>query len=104
MVGLFPSSEAISQAFCPTSPYYKPSAKPTEHPQKRPIFSSWSAADTAKDLGKAAQNEYSRMSEKAQAKAGGIELYSAKYYAACTVGGILACVRLLLAPVAFFSN
>ncbi|KAJ9500609.1 Cu/Pi carrier [Exophiala xenobiotica] len=91
MVGLFPSSEAISQAFCPTSPYYKPSAKPTEHPQKRPIFSSWSAADTAKDLGKAAQNEYSRMSEKAQAKAGGIELYSAKYYAACTVGGILAC-------------
>jgi solute carrier family 25 phosphate transporter 3 len=44
------------------------------------------------------------MSEKAQAKAGGIELYSAKYYAACTVGGILACVRLLLALVAFFSN
>jgi solute carrier family 25 phosphate transporter 3 len=95
MVGLFPSPTAVHQAFSPTSPYYKPAAKPAEHPQKRPIFSTWSAADTAKnkaiELSEAAQAEYNKASQKAQAKAGGIELYSAKYYAACTVGGILAC-------------
>jgi len=93
MVGLFPSQAAISQSFLPTSPFYKP--EPTAHPQKRPIFSAWSAADTAKDkaheLSAAATKEYEKVSQKAQAKAGTIELYSGKYYAACTVGGILAC-------------
>jgi solute carrier family 25 phosphate transporter 3 len=93
MVGLFPSSTALCQAFTPSSPYYKPAAPAAKPHQDRPIFTSWSAADTAKELSQAAQNEYSKASQKAQAKAGGIELYSAKYYAACTVGGILACVR-----------
>lgn len=100
MVGLFPSSAAINQAFMPTSPYYKPAPEPTPHPQKRPIFSAWSAADTVKDkaeqLTDAAAKEFEKASHKAQAKAGTIELYSAKYYAACTVGGILACVRPIL--------
>ncbi|EXJ87057.1 hypothetical protein A1O3_04014 [Capronia epimyces CBS 606.96] len=95
MVGLFPSSTTIYQALLPTSPYYKPAPKPAEHPQKRPIFSTWSASDTAKgkavEISAAAQAEYEKASQKAQAKVGGIELYSAKYYAACTVGGILAC-------------
>jgi solute carrier family 25 (mitochondrial phosphate transporter), member 3 len=36
--------------------------------------------------------EFSKASNAAQAKAGKIELYSAKYYAACTFGGIMACV------------
>jgi solute carrier family 25 phosphate transporter 3 len=103
MVGLFPNSTALYQAFCPTSPYYKPTAKPVEHPQRRSIFSAWSAADTAKgkaiELSSAAQAEYEKASQKAQAKAGAIELYSAKYYAACTVGGILACVRKHLAQI-----
>ncbi len=40
----------------------------------------------------AAVQSYEKASAKAQAKTGGIELYSGKYYAACTVGGILACV------------
>ena len=96
MVGLFPNHTALYQAFTPTSPYYKPAPKPTEHPQKRPIFSTWSAAESAKgkavELSQAAQKEYEKASQKAQAKVGGIELYSGKYYAACTVGGILACV------------
>ena len=98
MVGLFPNQSAISQTFLPTSPFYRP-AKPVEHPQKRPIFSSWAAAETVKDkavqLTDAAAKEYEKASDKAQAKVGGIELYSGKYYAACTVGGILACVRSL---------
>lgn len=103
MVGLFPNTTALCQAFNPTSPYYKPAAK-QEHPQKRPLFSAWSAVDTAKDkaaaLTDAAQAELEKASSKAQAKAGKIELYSAKYYAACTVGGILACVRCTLSHLA----
>lgn len=39
-----------------------------------------------------AVKEYEKASAKAQEKAGKIELYSAKYYAACTFGGLLACV------------
>ena len=95
MVGLFPDSTAVYSSFLPTSCFYKP-AKPGAHPQKRPIFSAWSAADTVNDkaveLTDNAAKEYEKASSKAQAKVGGIELYSGKYYAACTVGGILACV------------
>ena len=104
MVGLFPSSTVLCQAFNPTSPYYKPAAPATKTRQDRPIFTAWSAADSAKELSEAAQNEYARASEKAQAKAGGIELYSAKYYAACTVGGILACVRSQCSSCASFRS
>lgn len=86
MVGLFPNTSALCQSFNPTSPYYKPAPK-QEHPQKRRLFSAWSAVDTAKDkaaqLTEAAQAEYEKASQKAQAKAGGIELYSFKYYMAC---------------------
>lgn len=99
MPGLFPDSTAIYNSFLPTSCFYKP-AQPTPHPQKRPIFSAWSAADSVKDkaveLTDNAAKEYNKASNKAQAKVGGIELYSGKYYAACTVGGILACVCLQL--------
>ena len=95
MVGLFPNTTALCQTFSPTSPYYKPTPK-LEPPQKRRFFTAWSAVDTAKDkaleMSDAAQKEFEKASNKAQAKAGTIELYSAKYYLACTVGGILACV------------
>ena len=47
-------------------------------------------------LGTGAQKEYQKASAAAQAKAGTIELYSAKYYAACTLGGLLACVSLVV--------
>lgn len=95
MPGLFPNSSVIYNTLLPTSPFYKPAA-PVEHPQKRPIFSSWSATDTVKEkaeevVDKAAA-KYEKASNKAQAKVGGVELYSGKYYAACTFGGILACV------------
>jgi solute carrier family 25 (mitochondrial phosphate transporter), member 3 len=93
---LFPSQSVIYNSLLPAaSPFYKP--PPVEHPQKRPIFSSWSAADTVKDKAEQvaadAAKQYEKASNKAQAKVGGIELYSGKYYAACTAGGILACVR-----------
>ena len=44
------------------------------------------------ELSDAAAAEYQKASATAQAKAGKIELYSAKYYAACTFGGLMACV------------
>lgn len=50
------------------------------------------AKNKAQKLSKEAQAEFEKASSKAQAKAGKIELYSGKYYAACTFGGLLACV------------
>jgi len=93
----FPTQSALCQVFASQSPFSRPTAKPepTEHPLQRPIFTAWSVADDAKNkalqLSDAAATEYEKVSHIAQAKAGGIELYSGKYYAACTVGGILAC-------------
>jgi solute carrier family 25 (mitochondrial phosphate transporter), member 3 len=43
--------------------------------------------------------EFEKASSKVQAKTGGIELYSAKYYASCTLGGILACVSFALSQI-----
>lgn len=50
------------------------------------------AKSKAQKLSKEAQAEFEKASKAAQKKAGHIELYSAKYYAACTVGGLFACV------------
>lgn len=63
-----------------------------------PRFSAWSAVDDVKSkagvLSNEAQQEISKASAAAQAKTGQIELYSAKYYAACTFGGLIACVSI----------
>ena len=45
-----------------------------------------------------AVQQYEKASAKAQAKVGSIELFSAKYYAACTFGGLLACVSFVPVP------
>merc|ERR1712000_172285 len=59
------------------------------------LYPTWSTIDDAKNKANAlsaeAAKEFEKASAKAQAKAGTIELYSAKYYAACTFGGLLAC-------------
>ncbi|KAJ5965442.1 mitochondrial phosphate carrier protein [Penicillium waksmanii] len=64
-------------------------------PKRREIFQAWSAIDDAKtkaaSIGKEAAREFEHASEKAQQKTGKIEPWSAQYYAACTVGGMLAC-------------
>ncbi|KAF5675005.1 mitochondrial phosphate carrier 2 [Fusarium heterosporum] len=49
------------------------------------------AKGKAKQLSAEATAEFEKASAKAQAKAGHIELYSGKYYAACTFGGLMAC-------------
>ncbi|KAL2107939.1 hypothetical protein VUR80DRAFT_4480 [Thermomyces stellatus] len=59
------------------------------------VFDYYSIADDAKNEAKKLSEEAAREFEKASAKAqkasGGIQMHSAKYYAACTMGGLLAC-------------
>jgi solute carrier family 25 phosphate transporter 3 len=45
----------------------------------------------ARQIGNEAAREFEKASTKAQAKAGKIDLYTGKYYAACTFGGLMAC-------------
>ena len=96
---IFPTQNTLCDVFGTSSAFPRPKTQaPTrEHPLKTPIFSAWSAVDTVKDkagqLSNEAVREFEKASSKAQQKAGAIELYSAKYYAACTFGGLLACVR-----------
>lgn len=65
-------------------------------PKRREPFPAWSAIDEAKKKADAfaheAAREYDIASHKAQEKTGKIEPWTPKYYAACTVGGLLACV------------
>lgn len=64
-------------------------------PKRREPFPAWSAIDDAKSkaatIGKEAARELEVASEKVQQKTGKIEPWTARYYAACTVGGMLAC-------------
>lgn len=91
---LFPTQGTLSGVFAPQYPFSRPKPKVEQAP--RSLFPAWSAVDDVKDkagqLSDQAVKEYEKASRKAQAKAGGIELYSGKYYAACTFGGLLACV------------
>jgi len=96
---LFPTQITLQEIFAPQSPLYKHSAQPQSPKSSRKarndLFPAWSAADDVKSkagqLSSEAQREIQKASAAAQAKAGVIELYSPKYYAACTLGGLLAC-------------
>lgn len=46
-------------------------------------------------LSNEAQKEIAKASSAAQAKTGQMELFSPSYYAACTFGGLMACVSFL---------
>ncbi|KAJ5475537.1 mitochondrial phosphate carrier protein [Penicillium diatomitis] len=63
-------------------------------PRREP-FPAWSAIDdvkkTADSIAHEAAREYNVASLKAQEKAGKIEMWTPKYYAACISGGLLAC-------------
>lgn len=81
--------------------FYSPAAQDsaaTQAPrgkQMGTVFDYYSVADDAKKEAKKLSEEAAREFEKASAKAqkasGKIELYTGKYYAACTLGGLLAC-------------
>jgi solute carrier family 25 phosphate transporter 3 len=59
------------------------------------LYGAWSAVDDAKarakHVGDVVAADMDLASEKVRGKVGGIEMHSAKFYAACTFGGLLAC-------------
>ena len=91
MSSLFPRQEALQKTFGQTA-----SANRTPYQGQPELFSAFSVVDDAKGkaqkLSAEATKEFEKASAAAQAKTGKIELYSGKYYAACTFGGLLACV------------
>lgn len=98
---LFPTQGTLYNALNPATPISK--SRPAGEPKRTPLqarselYTAWSVVDDAKDKANAlsaeATKEFEKASAKAQAKAGTIEMYSPGYYAACTFGGLLACVR-----------
>lgn len=80
---MFPSEDVIAHVFAsPSTPQSQPD---TPALKRREPFPAWSVAEEA-------TREIEAASKSVQAKAGKIEPWTAKYYAACTVGGLLACV------------
>jgi solute carrier family 25 phosphate transporter 3 len=98
---MFPSDSVILGAFNAQNPLNRPKEpKPAGAPGsiRREPFPAWSVIDESKKKAdaftKEAAREFDVASQKAQSKTGKIEPWTPKYYAACTVGGLLACVRL----------
>lgn len=99
---LYPNFETLQHTFG-SSPYARglPQTKPnttgpTPYQARLELYPAYSVVDDAKNkaqkLSAEATKEFEAASQKAQAKAGHIELFSGKYYAACTFGGMMACV------------
>lgn len=103
---LFPSQDTLHDVFHPAIPFGRRPVvkrltvslppKQTSLEARPELYTAWSVVDDAKNKANAlsaeATKEFEKASAKAQAKTGHIELYSAQYYAACTFGGLLACV------------
>lgn len=96
MSHLYPRYEVLQK----TLPYQSQDAlkapwsnKATPFQARMDLYSAYSSVeDKAKKLSAEATAEFNKASAAAQSKAGHIELYSGKFYAACTFGGLMACV------------
>lgn len=99
---LFPKQETLQQTFGTPASFTKPESqsRATRYQARPELYGAYSVVDDAKNkahkLSAEASKEFDAASQKAQAKVaaktGTIELYSGTYYAACTFGGLLACV------------
>ncbi|KAH0560031.1 Mitochondrial phosphate carrier protein 3, mitochondrial [Trichoglossum hirsutum] len=100
MPSLFPTRGTLHDVFAPVTPTMRPVSEST--PQARTpyqartgLYNAWSTIDDAKNktnqLSKEASAELHKAGDRAQGLVGKIELYSTKYYAACTIGGLMAC-------------
>ena len=89
MAPLFPNHDTLQQTLGSSS-------RPTPYQARVELYPAYSIVDDAKNkahkLSAEAAKDFEAASQKAQAKAGKIELFSGTYYAACTFGGMLACV------------
>lgn len=98
MAGLFPRLDTLYNSF--DNPYasglLRKANGTTPLQARMELYPAYSISDDtkskAKKLSEEAVKEFNAASKKAQAATGGIELFSPKYYAACTFGGLLACV------------
>ncbi len=100
---LFPTQGTLSDTFSSKLPFGHAERLPPEttvSPGTSPSdrYSAWSPAEDLKNkagaLSQEAAAELKRSSQAIHARTGQIELHSAKYYATCTLGGLLACVGL----------
>lgn len=98
---LFPTQGTLNDVFSHRMPFGSAAPEPacqerSSYKARTDLYQAWSAVDDVKakagQLTEEAQREYTKASQAAQAKAGRIELYSPKFYAACTLGGLIACV------------
>jgi solute carrier family 25 phosphate transporter 3 len=101
MSPLIPKLETLQKTFGDPYNLGRPPNSPkadgaTPRQARLELYSAYSVVDDAKNKAKKlsaeATKEFEAASQKTQAKTGHIELYSGKYYAACTFGGLLACV------------
>ncbi|TPX08913.1 uncharacterized protein E0L32_009617 [Thyridium curvatum] len=90
---LYPRQDALLSTF--GHPLAPKQPKKVSYRGRPELYSAYSVIDDAKDkankLSAEATKEFEKASAKAQAKTGKIELFSGQYYAACTLGGLLAC-------------
>ena len=98
MSHLYPRTETLQGSFySPMAAHrHQQQARATPYQARPELYGAFSVVEDAKDKAKKLGNEASKEFEKAAAKASPksdkIEMYSGKYYAACTFGGMMACV------------
>lgn len=101
---LFPTQGTLSDTFSSKLPFGQADSsaqlnKRSAQTSPADRYSTWSASEDIKNkasaLSQEAASELRKSSQAIQARTGQIELHSAKYYAACTFGGLLACVGIL---------
>ena len=88
-----PSEQVLWETFSPGFTIIPPQhsqASPRRPSKAR--FTAWSASERANALSQEVQADIQKASAVTQAKTGQIELYSSKFYGACILGGLLACV------------
>ncbi|KAB5579873.1 mitochondrial carrier domain-containing protein [Coniochaeta sp. 2T2.1] len=94
-MSLYPRQEVLQHTFGNPALFRQSHDKPTPYQARPELYGAYSVVDDAKNkahkLSDEATREFNAASQKAQATVGGIPLYSGKYYATCTIGGMMAC-------------
>lgn len=107
MPPIFPAQGILNDAFSTKEPFGPPRSASPPNSSSRGADPSdrywvWSPAEDlqnkASALSKEAVSELKKSSDAVQARTGPIELHSGKYYATCTLGGLIACVGFLAPP------
>lgn len=98
---VFPGTGALHNSFSSSNPLTVLQQKTqqslrTKYEARSELYGAWSVSEDAKakanQLSDKAVKDFDKASAAARAKTGQIEMYSPKFYAACTFGGLLACV------------